>query len=53
LDFLSALGLKPLVGAAPAAAAAIISRGASLVAEVLVWAVVKAVVRDARRDVSA
>lgn len=39
-----ATGLKPLVGAAPAAAAAIISRGASLVAEVLVWGVVKAVV---------
>lgn len=42
------LGLKPLVGAAPAAAAAIISRAASLIAEVLVWAVVKAVVRDGR-----
>jgi len=42
------LGLKPLVGAAPAAAAAIISRAASFLAEVLVWAVVKAVVRDGR-----
>jgi glycosyltransferase 2 family protein len=45
-----ATGLKPLVGAAPAAAAAIISRGASLVAEVLVWGVVKALVRGERRE---
>jgi uncharacterized membrane protein YbhN (UPF0104 family) len=44
------LGLKPLVGAAPAAAAAIISRAASLVAEVLVWAAVKAAVRDGRKQ---
>ncbi|HTQ05739.1 MAG TPA: lysylphosphatidylglycerol synthase domain-containing protein [Polyangiaceae bacterium] len=42
-------GLTPLVGAAPAAAASIISRAASFVAEVLVWAAVKAVVRDAPR----
>ncbi len=42
------LGLKPFVGAAPATAAAIISRAASFIAEVLVWAVVKAVVRDGR-----
>jgi hypothetical protein len=42
-----ATGLKPLVGAAPAAAAAIISRGASLVAEVLIWAVVRVLVRGA------
>lgn len=42
-----ATGLKPLVGAAPAAAAAIISRGVSLVAEVLVWGLVKALVRGA------
>jgi hypothetical protein len=42
------LGLKPLVGAAPAAAAALISRAASFIAEVLVWVVVKAVVREGR-----
>lgn len=45
-----ATGLKPLVGSAPAAAAAIISRGASLVAEVLVWAIVKGVVRQPRAE---
>jgi uncharacterized membrane protein YbhN (UPF0104 family) len=39
-----ASGLKPFVGAAPAAAAAIISRGASLVAEVAIWGVVRLLV---------
>jgi uncharacterized membrane protein YbhN (UPF0104 family) len=47
-----ATGLKPLVGAAPAAAAAIISRGASLVAEVLVWGVVRVVVGSGAKESS-
>lgn len=48
-----ATGLKPLIGAAPAAAAAIISRGASLVAELSVWAVVRSVVgRGSKQQIS-